>query len=166
MRLHWCCSVLRCVWLFVTPWTAACQVSLSFTIPGVCSDLCSLSWWCRSTISPSIAPFSSRLQSFLASESFPMLWLFASGGQSIGASVLASVFPVNIHGWFLLGLLVWYPCCPGDSLESYPTRQFERISSLMLSLVYGPTFTSVHGYWKNHIFGYIYFCWQSDISAF
>ncbi|KAB0337681.1 hypothetical protein FD754_025047 [Muntiacus muntjak] len=53
-----------------------------------------------------------------------------------------------------------------DSLESYPTPQFERISSLVLSLVYGPTFTSVHDYWKNHSFDYIYFCWQSDVSAF
>ena len=63
---------------------------------------CPLSQWCHPTISSSIAPFSSCLQSFPASESFPMSQLFASDGQSIGAS--ASVFPMNIQCWFPLGL--------------------------------------------------------------
>ena len=62
--------------------------------PGVCSNACPLSQWCH----PTIAPFSSCPQSFPASGSFPMSWLFASGGQSIGAS--ASVLPTNIRGWF------------------------------------------------------------------
>ena len=61
-----------------------------------------LSPWCRPAISSSITPFSSCPQSFPASESFPMSQLFASGGQSIGGS--ASVLPMNIHGWFPLGL--------------------------------------------------------------
>ena len=71
---------------------------------GVCSNSCSLSQWCQPTISSSIIPFSSCPQSFPASESFPMSWLFASGGQIIGTSALASVFPTNIQGWFPLGL--------------------------------------------------------------
>ena len=70
--------------------------------PRVCSDSCLLSQWCYLTISSSAAPFSFCLQSFPASESFLMSWLFASGGQSIGAS--ASVPPANIQGWFPLGL--------------------------------------------------------------
>ena len=70
--------------------------------PGVYSDSCLLSQWCHPTISSSLIPFSC-LQSFPASESFPMGWLL-SGGQSIGASALASVLPVNIQGWFLSGL--------------------------------------------------------------
>ena len=68
----------------------------------VCSNSCPLSQWCHPTISSSAAPFSSCPLSFPASESFPMNWLFTSGRQSIEAS--ASVFPMNIQGWFPLGL--------------------------------------------------------------
>ena len=70
--------------------------------PGVCSNSCPLSWWCLPTISSSVSPFSSCLQSFPASGSFPMSRLFASGGQSIGVPVSASVLPMNIQGLFLL----------------------------------------------------------------
>ena len=63
-----------------------------------------LSWWCHPIISSSVIPFSSCLQSFLASGSFPRSQFFASGGQSIGTSALASVLLRNIQGWFLLGL--------------------------------------------------------------
>ena len=72
--------------------------------PGACSNSCLLSWWCHPTISFSVFPFSSCLQSFPASGSFPMSQLFASGGQSIGASASASVLPKNIQDWFPLGL--------------------------------------------------------------
>ena len=74
--------------------------------PGVCSNSCPLSWWCHPTISSSVIPFSSRLQFFLASGSFPISLLFTLGGQSIGASVSASAsfLPMNIQGWFPLGL--------------------------------------------------------------
>ena len=71
--------------------------------PGVCSDSCPLSRWCHPSISSSVIPFSC-LQSFPASGSFLMSWLFSSGAQSIGASASASVFPMNIQGWFPLGL--------------------------------------------------------------
>ena len=69
----------------------------------VCSDSCLLSQWCHPNISSSVAPFSCCPQSFLASGSFPMSWLFASGGQSIGASASALVLPMNIQGWYPLG---------------------------------------------------------------
>ena len=62
------------------------------------------SWWCHPTISSSVVPFSSHLQSFPASGFFPMSQLFASGGQSIGVSASASVLPMNIQDWFPLGL--------------------------------------------------------------
>ena len=65
--------------------------------PGVHSDSCPLSWWCPPTISPSVAPFSSCPQSFPASGSFSVSWLFASSDQSIGDSASASVLPINIH---------------------------------------------------------------------
>ena len=70
--------------------------------PGVCSDSCPLNW-CHPTISSSVIPFSSCLQSFPASGSFPMSRLFASGSQSIGASASASALPMNIQAWFPLG---------------------------------------------------------------
>ena len=72
--------------------------------PGICSKSCPFSQWCHPTISSSVVSFSSCLQSFPASGSFPMNQLFASGGQSIGVLALASVLPMNIQGWFPLGL--------------------------------------------------------------
>ena len=71
---------------------------------GVCSNSCPLSQWCHPTISSSVAPFFFCPQAFPASVSFPMSWLFISGGQSIGTSASASVLSVNIQGWFPLGL--------------------------------------------------------------
>ena len=64
-----------------------------------------LSQWCHPTISSSVVPFSSCPQSFPVSWSFPVSQLFASGGQSIGASALVSVLPMNIQGWFPLGVI-------------------------------------------------------------
>ena len=71
--------------------------------PRVCSNSCPLSWWCRLTISSSVIPFSSCLQSFPASGSFLMSQLFASGGQSIGVSASASILLMNIQDWSPLG---------------------------------------------------------------
>ena len=79
-------TMLLCLSLFLRIW----------------SNPCPLSWWCHPTISSSVIPCSSCLQSFPESGSFPMSWLFASGGQSIRAS--ASVLPMNIQCWFPLGL--------------------------------------------------------------
>ena len=75
--------------------------------PGACSDSCPSSWWCHPTILCSIVPFSSHLQFFPASGSFPVSQFFASGGQSIGASASASVFPMIIQDWFPLGWTGW-----------------------------------------------------------
>ena len=75
--------------------------------PRTCSNSCPSSWWCHPTISSSVVPFSSRLQSFPASGSFQMSQPFASDGQSIGASASASVLPVNSQDWFPLGLTGW-----------------------------------------------------------
>ena len=73
----------------------------------VCSNSCPLSWWCHPAISPSVTHFSSCPQSFPASKSFPMSWLFTSGGQSMGASASASVLPMNIQDWFPLVWTGW-----------------------------------------------------------
>ena len=103
--------------------------------PGACSNSCPLSWWCHPTISSSVSPFSSCLQSFPASGSLLMSQFFQSGGQSIGTSASASVLPMNIQDWFPLGLtdlislqsrgLAQQPRCFQSSCSSF-FNQFSR----------------------------------------
>ena len=107
----------------------------------VYSNSCPSSQWCHPTISSSVVPFFSHLQSFPASGSFPMSQFFASGGQSIGVSASASVLPMNIQDWFPLGLTGWISL-QSNSQESSPTPEFKSINSLVLSFLYGPTLTS------------------------
>ena len=89
--------------------------------PGVFSDSCPLSWWCHPTISSSVIPFSSCLQSFPASGSFPVSQLFASGDQSIGVSPSASVLPMSIQDWLPLGWTGWI-----SLLSKGPSRVFSN----------------------------------------
>ena len=95
------------VWLFVTPWTAALQASLSITNSRSLLKLMSIASVMYPTISSSVVPFFSHLQSFPASGSFPRSQFFASGGQNIGVSTLVSVLPMNIQDCFPLGLTGW-----------------------------------------------------------
>ena len=117
---------------------------------------------CHPTISSSFIPFSSHPQSFPASGSFPMSWLFASGGRSIGASAAASVLPMNIQGWFPSGL---------TGLISLQSKGLSRVFSsttiwkhqfFSTQPFYSPTLTSVHDYWKNHSWDHMDLCGQSD----
>ena len=117
--------------------------------PGVYSNSCPLSLWCHPTISPSVIPFSSCPQSFPASGSFQMSQLYATDGKSIGVSASASVLPMNIQSWFPLGLTGLISLLSKGPKESSLAPQFESISSLALSLLYGPTLTSIHDYWKQ-----------------
>ena len=126
--------------------------------PRVYSNSCPLSWWCHPTISSSVVPFSSCLQYFLASGSFPMSQFFTSGGQSIAVSASPSVLPMNIQDWFPLG---WTGCCPRDSQESSPIPQFKSIDSSVLSFLYNPTLTSTKDYWKKHSLDKMGLCWQA-----
>ena len=105
-------QLLSRVWLFVTAWTAACQASLSITTPRVYTNSCLLSRWCHPTISSSIIPFSSCLQSFPASSSFQMNQFFTSDGQSIRISASASVLPMNTQDWSPLGWTGWISLQP------------------------------------------------------
>ena len=93
------------VQLFVTPWTAAYQASLSFTISWSLFKLRSIELVMPSNHLILCSPFSPCPQSFPASGSYLMSQFLASGGQSIGASASASVLPVNIQGWFPLGFI-------------------------------------------------------------
>ena len=89
-----------------------------------------LSWWCHPTISSSVIPFSSCLQSFPASGSFPKSQVFTSGGQSTGASASTSVLPMNIQGWFPLEWTGWIP------LQSKgPSRVFSQHHSSNASIM-------------------------------
>ena len=90
---------LSCVRLFVTPWIAARQASLSSPTPRVHSDSCPSSQWCHPAISSSVVLFSSCPQSLPASESFQVSQLFTWGGQSTGVSALASFLPNKSQGW-------------------------------------------------------------------
>ena len=137
--------------------------------PGAYSDSCPLSQWCHPTISSSVVPFSSHLQSFPALGSFLMSHFFPSDGQSIGASASASVLPMNIQDWFPLGWTGWSPCSPRDSQESSSTPQFKSINSPAFSfhrrhISTWPTvmkprnFTDVEGPWIP--VGFIFTLWH------
>ena len=154
------------VCLFETPWTVACQASLSFTMSQNLLNSCSLNQWCQPTILPSVAPFSSCLHFLPASGSFPISWLFVSDHQSIGASASASVLPMNVQGWFPLRLSGFISCCPKDSLESSSALHSKASILQCSAFFYCPALTSIHGYWKNHGFDYKDCYWQSDVSAF
>ena len=133
--------------------------------PRIYSNSFPFSGWCHPTISFSVVPFSSHLQPFLASKSFPKSQFFTSGGPKYW-SFSFSILPMHIHDWFPLGWLVGSPCCPRDSQESSPTPQFKSINASVLSFLYGPTLTSIHDYWKNHGFHWMDFCWPSNVSLF
>ena len=123
------CSVSHCL----QPWPAASSLPCLLPSPRACSNSRPSSQWCHTTISSSVIPLVSCLQSFPASGSYLMNQLFISGGHSIGVSALASVLPMNNQDWFPLGnqdWLVWSPCCPKDSQEFSPTPQFKSINSL------------------------------------
>ena len=97
------------------------------------AQLMSMSQWWHPTMSTSVIPFSSCLQSFSTSWSFPMSQFFASGGQSIGASVSASVLPMNVQDWFPLGWTGLISLQSRDSQEYSLTLQFKSINSSTLS---------------------------------
>ena len=103
--------------------------------PGVYLNSCPLSRWYHPTVSSSVLPFSSCLQSFPASGSFTMSQLFASGGQSIGVSASASVLPMNNQDWLPLGL-TGLISLQSKGLEGFsPTLHFKSINSLVLSFL-------------------------------
>ena len=143
-------QLLSCVQLFATPWTAACQATLSITNSQSLLKLMSIELVMPSTISSSVVPYSSCLQSFPASGPFPMSQLFTSGGLSTGVSASASVPPMNIQDWFPLGWTGWITLNILESQEYSPIPQFKSINASMLSFLYSPTLTSIHDNWKNH----------------
>ena len=120
--------------------------------PGAYSNSCLLSRWCHPTISSSVVPFSSRLQSFSASGSFPMSQFFTSGGQSTGVLASASVLPMNSQDWFPFGWTGWISLQSKGLSRVFSKPQFKSINSLAFSCLYSLTLTSIHDCWKNHSF--------------
>ena len=158
-----CCSVIRlCLTLCDPVECKHTRLPCPSPSPGICPSLCPLTLWCQPTIS-SCSPSSFNLsqnQGISSESAFhirrPKDWSFSfSISSSIGYSRLIS---------FKIGL-VWSPCCPRDTQESSPVAQFESINSLTFHLLYCPTLTSVHVYWKDHSLDYMDFCQQSDVFA-
>ena len=111
--------------------------------PGTSSNSCPNRQWRHPTISSSVIPFSSHLQSFPVSESFPVSQFFTSGGQSIGVSA----FPMNVslsneYSGLISFRVDWLDLLAVQgTLESFPTPQFKSIKSLVLSFLFCPTLT-------------------------
>ena len=151
--------------LFVTPWTTACQV---FILHHLLELAQTHVHWVSDAIQPS----------HLSSPSPPTFSLSQSQGlvQWVGSShQVAKVLELQLQHQsfqsifrvdFLQDGLVWCPCSPRDSQEFSLAPQFKSINSLALSLLPGPTFTSICDYLKNHCFDYMDFCQQSNVSAF
>ena len=118
--------------------------------PGDHSNSCPLSQWCHPAISSSVVPFSSCPQSLPASESFPMSQLFTWGGQSTGASALASFLPKKSKGWSLSEWTGWISLQSKGLSRIFSNTTVKSINSLALSFLHSPTLTSIHDHWKNH----------------
>ena len=152
------------VWLSANPWTTARRLPCPLPTPRAYSNSCPLSWWCHPTISSSVFPFSSCLQSF------PYQVLFQCV-SSLHQVVHVLEFQHQSFRWifrvdYLWDWLVGSLSSPSDSQESSPTAQFKSINSSVLSFLYGPTLTSIHDYWKSHSFDYMDVCQKSNVSAF
>ena len=156
-------QLLSHVWLFATPWTAACQASLSITNSrsppmSIVSVMPSnhLIFCHPLFLLPSIFP---SIRVFLMSR------LFTPGGQSIGASASASVLSVNIQDWFPLGLTGLISLQSNGLSRVFSNTQFKSINSLTFSLLFGPTLTSIHD-WKTIALTIQTFVGQKNVSAF
>jgi len=137
------------VQLLATPWTCS--------MPGFLVLHRPLSRWCHPAISSSVIPFSCLHQGVGSSHQVAEGLELHLQHQSFQ---WYSGF-ISFKIWQL-----WSPCCPRDSQKSSPALQFKSISSSALRLLYGPTLTSVHDYWKNHSFVYMNLCQPSNVSAF
>ena len=146
-------QLLSCVRLFVTPWTAACQASLSITNSWSLLKFISIEsvipsnhvMLCRPLL---LLPSIFSCTRVFSNESvlhvrWPKCWSFSF-----------SISPSNEYSGLISFRIDWLDllCSPRDSQESSPTPQFKSISSSVLSFLYSPTLTSTHDYWKNHIF--------------
>ena len=123
-----------------------------------CSNSCQLNGWCHPTSHPLSLPSPSA--SYLSQHQGLFQWLTLQFRWPMHWSI--SISPYNEYsGWISFKIYCFDLLAIQGTQESSLARQFESISSLALSLLYGPTLTSIHDYWKNHSFDYIELCWQS-----
>ena len=145
-------QLLSCVQHLATPWTAACQASLSITNPWSLLKLMSIESLLPSNHLILCRPLPLHPQSFPASGSFPMSQFFSSAGQSIGVSASASVLPMNIQNWLPLGWTGWISLQSKGLSKAFSKTTVQKHNSLALSFLYSPTLSSIHDHWKNHTF--------------
>ena len=118
--------------------------------PRAHSNSCPSNLRCHPTISSSVIPFSSCLQSFPASGSFQMSQFFAPGGQSIGVSASTSVLPMNIQDWFPLGSTSWISLQSEGLSRVFSNTTVQKHLFLSAQPFLWSILTSVHNYWKSH----------------
>ena len=129
------------------------------------SNSCPLSQWCHPAVSSSVVPFTSCLQSFSASRSFPMSQ-FTSGGQSIGVSASASALPMNIQDWFPLGWAGWISLQSKGLSRVFTNSRSSKASILRCSAFFIVQLSHPHMTSGKHSFDDMDLCWQSHVSAF
>ena len=143
-------SVTRHVWLFATPWTAACQASLSITNSWSLLKLMSIESVMPSKHLILCLPILRRLQFSTASGSFLMSQFFASDDQSIAVSASTLVLPMNIQDWFPSGLTGWISLQSKGLSRVFSNTTVQKHQFFGTQLSFSPTLTSIHDHWKNH----------------
>ena len=158
---------LSCVWLFVTPMDCTYQPPLSFTISQNLFKFMSIESVMLYNYLILCHPFLLLPSIFSSMRAFPMSQLFTSGGQNIGASASASVPPMNIQGWFPLGLTGWISLqSKGLSrIFSSTTVQKHQFFSIQ-SFLWSNSHIRAWLLGKNHSFDYTNLCQQNDVSIF
>ena len=152
-------SLLSCILLFVTPWTAACQASLSIInsrsllkLMSIESVMPSNHLYCSSIVPSSIVPFFSCFQYFPASGSFLMSQFFTSGGQKYW-NFSFSISPSNEHSGLISFRIDWFDLLAiQGTLKSLLQHQSSKASILRHSAFFMVQLTFIHHYWKNHSF--------------
>ena len=157
---------LSCVWLFATPWTAACQASLSSTISRSLLKL----MFIESVMPSNHLTFCHHL--LVLHSTFPESGYFPELALCIRRTKYRSFsFSISLSNEYLALTsfrIDWFDllAVQGTLRSLFQHHSFESINSLAISHFYGPTLTSINDYWKNHSFDYTDLCWQNDVSAF
>ena len=172
----WCIGSVQFSWSVVSDslWHHGLQharLPCSPPTPRTCSDWCPSSWWCHPTISSTVIPFSSSIQSFPASGSVLCIsWLkywkpYRNHIRNQNRNHLIGTLPMNIQdglSFGLIGLIFLQSKELSRVFSNTTVDAFESINSSVLSFLYGPTLTSIHNYWKNRSFDYTDLCQKSN----
>ena len=152
------------VQLYVTPWSAALQASLSFIISQSFLKLMSIESVMPSNHLTLCCPF------ILLPSLFPSIRVFSNGLTLLirwSKYWNLSIHPSNEYSGLIFFKIDWFDLLAVQvTLKSPPATQFKSINSSVFSLLYGPTLTSIHDYWRNHSFDCTDLCWQNDVYAF